>query len=205
MREVSFPHVQLSLNFKDVEDAKELVRAVKKGPKVVLEASTPLIKSEGIICVSLLREEWPDAFIIANMGFLSDIDLECEIVAEGGADGMIASHFKSIEDLKAFIRGCEKRKLLSYLDTDSPNIITMIKEVKPHAIIFRRETLNAEIVGKAKELGIRVGVREIMELEEVRAWVGRGVDIFVIGKDMVGSLDALLETVRRFERSYRKL
>ena len=195
IRRISFPHVQLSLNFKDVEDAKELVRAIKRKPKVALEASTLLIKSEGIICVSLLREEWPDAFIIANMGFLSDIDLECEVVAEGGADGMMASHFKSTEDLKAFIRGCEKRKLLPYLDIDSPNTITMIKEVKPHVIILHKETLDAKIVNKAKELGIKVGVRGIKELEEVRTWVEKGVDILVIGKDMVRSLDALLETV----------
>jgi 3-hexulose-6-phosphate synthase/6-phospho-3-hexuloisomerase len=79
------PLLQVALDFKSLEEA--LTIAEKVAPFVdILEAGTPLIKSEGIKVVQALKNAHPDKLICADLKTADAGYLEAQIAAESKAD-----------------------------------------------------------------------------------------------------------------------
>lgn len=198
-RGIKFPHLQVALDFKDIVDAKKVVRRLKGLKGIVLEAGTPLIKAEGMISISLLREEWPDVFIVADMKALDVGDFEAEIAAEGGADAAVVSGLAPIETIESFIDGCHKRGLLAYVDgINQPNILGVLKGLKerPDVVLLHRgidEEIHVgrawDLVKKVKSSGFRVGIAGGLTPEEIRVGSGLNVDVFVVGRYITKAKD----------------
>jgi bifunctional enzyme Fae/Hps len=198
-RGIKFPHLQVALDFKDIVDAKKVVKELKGLKGIVLEAGTPLIKAEGIISISLLREEWPDAFIVADMKALDVGDFEAEIAAEGGADAAVVSGLAPVETIESFILGCHRRGLLAYIDgINQPNILKVLKALKekPDVVLLHRGIDEEARVGrdwslikKVKGSGFRVGMAGGLTPEEIRVGIGLNVDVFVVGRYITKAKD----------------
>jgi 3-hexulose-6-phosphate synthase len=79
------PLLQVALDFKSLEEA--LLMAKKVAPFVdILEAGTPLIKSEGIKVVQSLKNAYPDKLVCADLKTADAGYLEAQIAAQSKAD-----------------------------------------------------------------------------------------------------------------------
>ena len=77
--------LQVALDFVRLEDALRIAEIVEDLVDI-LEAGTPLIKSEGLKSVKKLREKFPTKAILADMKTMDTGFLEVSLAAEHGAD-----------------------------------------------------------------------------------------------------------------------
>ncbi len=80
------PTLQLALDFVNLSQALRVAEEAFKGGVDILEAGTPLIKSEGLEAVRRLRAGFPDACIVADMKVMDAGRVETEAAARAGAD-----------------------------------------------------------------------------------------------------------------------
>jgi len=96
--------LQVALDFVDIEDAVKVVRSLCAEDLVdIVEAGTPLIKSVGILSVSRLRIECPDAEVMADMKTMDVGALEARIAIEAGAHMVSVLGLAANETIGEFI------------------------------------------------------------------------------------------------------
>ena len=78
--------LQVALDFVDMDRALRLAHEAVQGGADILEAGTPLIKSEGLDAVRKLRAEFPRKTIVADLKTMDAGRGEMEIAAKAGAD-----------------------------------------------------------------------------------------------------------------------
>ena len=78
--------LQVALDFVDMDRALKLAREAVAGGADILEAGTPLIKSEGLDAVRKLRAEFPGHTIVADLKTMDAGRDEMEIAAKAGAN-----------------------------------------------------------------------------------------------------------------------
>lgn len=81
-----YPVLQVALDFIEARRAIRLAREAWAGGATWIEAGTPLIKSEGLDIVRVLRKEFPRAYIIADLKTLDAGRAEFESAAKAGAN-----------------------------------------------------------------------------------------------------------------------
>ncbi len=81
----STPKLQVALDLEDIEDALNIARQV--APFIdIIEAGTPLIKSEGINAVKTLKNTYPNKIICADLKTADAGYLEVKMAAKAKAD-----------------------------------------------------------------------------------------------------------------------
>ena len=80
--------LQVALDFVELSRAMKVAEAAVAGGADILEAGTPLIKSEGLDAVRKLREMFPDRTIVADMKTADAGRIEAEAAAKAGANVM---------------------------------------------------------------------------------------------------------------------
>ena len=83
------PIIQLALDFVDMDRALKVAREAYQAGIRRIEAGTPLIKSAGLNSVRILRKEFPDACIVADMKIMDTGRMEAEIAFKSGADVVV--------------------------------------------------------------------------------------------------------------------
>jgi 3-hexulose-6-phosphate synthase/6-phospho-3-hexuloisomerase len=78
--------LQVALDFIELSRAMAVAEAAVAGGADVVEAGTPLIKSEGLDAVRQLRVAFPDKIIVADMKTMDAGRIEAEAAAKAGAD-----------------------------------------------------------------------------------------------------------------------
>ncbi len=80
------PVLQVALDLLNADRALSIAHQAVNGGADWIEAGTPLIKSEGMDVVRLLREQFPNTTIVADMKTMDTGALETEMAAKAGAD-----------------------------------------------------------------------------------------------------------------------
>jgi len=81
------PILQIALDLLELDKAISIARkAYSEEPGVIIEVGTPLIKYAGVEAIKKIRQELPDALILADMKTADVGALEVSIAAEAGAD-----------------------------------------------------------------------------------------------------------------------
>ena len=80
------PVLQLALDFVDLERAVEVCGEAVEGGVDWIEVGTPLIKSEGLNAVRVIRENFPDHKIVADMKTIDAGRVEVECAAKAGGN-----------------------------------------------------------------------------------------------------------------------
>ena len=81
--------LQVALDFIDWDRAERAAKAAVAGGATILEAGTPLIKSEGLDVVRRLRKMFPKLTIVADMKTMDAGRIETECAGKAGADVMV--------------------------------------------------------------------------------------------------------------------
>lgn len=100
--------LMVALDLMNLDRALEMAQRAVEGGVDILEAGTPLIKSEGLEAVRQLRQRFPDVPIFADMKTADTGQLECEIAAKAGASmvGILGS--ASDETIQEAVRAGRK-------------------------------------------------------------------------------------------------
>jgi 3-hexulose-6-phosphate synthase / 6-phospho-3-hexuloisomerase len=80
------PILQVALDFINLRRAVDVAKEAIDAGADWLEAGTPLIKSEGLNSIRVLRKEFPSTTIVADMKTMDAGRMETEIAAKAGAD-----------------------------------------------------------------------------------------------------------------------
>ena len=81
--------IQISLDLTSIEAALDHARKAVRAGVDWLEAGTPLILAEGLRAVELLRREFPEHPIVADLKCMDGGYLEAEMVAKAGATHVV--------------------------------------------------------------------------------------------------------------------
>ena len=120
------PMLQVALDVLTIEEALEIA---KKCPDAdILEAGTPLIKSEGLKSVAELKKHFPDKIIVADMKTMDTGYLETEMAGKAGAD--VVSILAAADDntIKEAVKAANKLK--KDICCDLINIKNPVKRAK---------------------------------------------------------------------------
>lgn len=83
------PMLQVALDLIQLDRAVQIAKEALEGGPVWLEAGTPLIKSEGMMSIRSLRQEFPETYIVADMKTVDVGFLDVEIAARAGANAVV--------------------------------------------------------------------------------------------------------------------
>lgn len=83
------PVLQVALDFANMHRALEIAKEAVNGGADWLEVGTPLIKSEGLEVVRVIKKMFPENTIVADMKTMDTGSFEVEIAAKAGADVII--------------------------------------------------------------------------------------------------------------------
>ncbi|RLG86638.1 MAG: D-arabino 3-hexulose 6-phosphate aldehyde lyase, partial [Thermoprotei archaeon] len=134
------PLLQVALDFIDISEAISIAEKVWKAGVDILEIGTPLIKAEGVRrAVTITRNRFPEAIILADMKTADVGALEVELAANSGADIVTVLGTADDEVIKSAINKAQELGVAIEID--------MIGHRDPINRIKRIKELGADIVG----------------------------------------------------------
>jgi 3-hexulose-6-phosphate synthase/6-phospho-3-hexuloisomerase len=95
-------YTQISLDVTTISEAMELAEGAVRAGIDWLEAGTPLILGEGLHCVKILRERFPNHPIIADLKTMDGAGLEAEMMLNAGATHVVVmsqAHWASVKEM----------------------------------------------------------------------------------------------------------
>lgn len=176
---VSRPLLQVALDEMNLDRAVQIAREAVEGGADWIEAGTPLIKSEGMESVRVLRKEFPKHEIVADMKTMDTGAYETEMACKAGASVVMilaASHDSTVaESVKA------ARKYGAKLSVDLIGVPDKVKRAR------ECEKLGADLIN------LHIGVDEQMVGQSPLDVVARVAKAVRIPLQVAGGLNS--ETV----------
>ncbi|MGB0653775.1 MAG: 3-hexulose-6-phosphate synthase, partial [Thermoplasmatota archaeon] len=125
------PVLQIALDEVNLERALGYAREAVAGGATWIEAGTPLIKAEGLEAVRVLKKEFPDKTIIADMKTMDTGAFEVEIAAKAGADVVGILGAASDETFEEAVKAARKYGAKVYMDLISvPDKVARAKDAE---------------------------------------------------------------------------
>jgi len=180
-----------------------------------MEAGTPLIKSEGLKSVRLLRALPGHHLVMADTKTMDVGGLEAQMAFSAGADAMSVLLAASEETIREAVRAAEDvgadvyadsmgfQDLASWVDKarrSGADVFLIHIGIDVQRALGITATQALDLVRKAKELFRGpVAVAGGIKPEDVRLVVGAGADIVIIGSAITKSQDPRSSTLRALE------
>ncbi len=115
----------------------------------IIEAGTPLIKSEGVRAVGILRKEFPEKVILADMKIMDTGALEANLAFDQGADMVTVCAAAPDETVRAVIKVAERRERIAVVDMIGIKLIVgrlrELERLNPHVIAVHKGIDQQEI------------------------------------------------------------
>ncbi|MCC6013222.1 MAG: DUF561 domain-containing protein [Candidatus Verstraetearchaeota archaeon] len=213
------PKVQVAIDERYMKDALPIAEAAYRGGADIIEAGTPLIKSEGLRVVKEFRKLCPNATIVADLKTFDTGWLETELAAENGADivtVMGATDDYTIKDAVGAARKYGLKVMVDLMNLKDPisraieveklGVDIVCLHVGISAQIREREVDQkiAIVENLVKSVNIPVAVAGGIKLEVVPLLVKAGAKIIIVGGAITKSANPE-EATRRFVTTVRKL
>ena len=186
--------LQVALDFINWDRAERAAKAAVAAGATLLEAGTPLIKSEGLDVVRRLRDLFGDVTIVADMKTMDAGRIETECAAKAGADVMVvlagasdstlrecveagkAYGIRIAADLIGIANPAERAKQLQDIGVDQIGVHAAIDEQMTGALDpFARLRLVRKAV--SVPLAIAGGIHSETVVDAVNA----GADVVIVG------------------------
>jgi 3-hexulose-6-phosphate synthase/6-phospho-3-hexuloisomerase len=208
------PVLQLALDFVNLQEALRAAREAVQGGARQLEAGTPLIKSEGLNAVRVLRREFPAATIVADMKIMDTGRIETESALKAGADIVhvlgLASDSTIAECIEAARRydGRVAVDLLGYPDAarmaERAQVVAQMGAAcvcvhTPIDLQMRGELPFDALKAVAESASIPVAVAGGINSETAADAVNAGASVVIVGGAITKAPDAREATARILE------
>jgi 3-hexulose-6-phosphate synthase/6-phospho-3-hexuloisomerase len=193
--------LQVALDLLELKRALQIARESLEGGADWIEAGTPLIKSEGMQAVRLMRDHFPDSVIVADMKVADTGSLEVEMAAKAGAnivciladadDSVIAESVRA-----ASLYGI--RIMADLINVPDPIPRALILEKMGVDIICAHVGIDQQMVGKnsldlladlAALIHIPLAVAGGIDIKSAGLAVKYGADIVIVGGWITRSAD----------------
>ena len=214
---LTYPLLQVALDVLSVEDATRISSMIPYTDRVLIEAGTPLIKSEGIKVIQSIKKARPGSFTVADLKTLDTGALEVKIAADAGAEIVSVSGLANVSTLNEAIATANKLGVLIYVDmmnVEDP-ISLLSKLVKPPDVVLLHRGIDMEFSGEEhrwdviKEIkknyrDVKIAVAGGINLQTARSALSIGADIIIVGRaitaspDIKKSVNELLEVINAF-------
>ncbi len=198
--------LQVALDFVDLSRALKAAEAAVAGGADILEAGTPLIKSEGLDSVRELRKRFPDVTVVADMKTMDTGRIEMEAAAKAGARVVTVlgvSSRSTVEECAEAARNYGLEVAVDLLGVEDPVELAReceglgVHEVGVHASIDEqmRGADPFETLRKVREaVSIRVSVAGGINSETAPAALAAGADIVIVGGAITKARDVAAAT-----------
>jgi len=187
------PILQVALDLLNAHRALNIAKDAVEGGADWLEAGTPLIKSEGMDVVRMLKQTFPDKTIVADMKTMDTGALEVEMAAKAGADVVC---ILGVSDNSTIIDAIKSaRKYGSKIMVDLIGVMDKEKRVKEMEklgvdYLCIHVGIDEQMIGKkpfdtltsiSKSTSIPVAVAGGLNSETVADAVKAGASIIIVG------------------------
>ena len=205
------PYLQVALDLDNLDAMERIINDLPENERVLIEAGTPLVKKFGVGVISKIRELRPDAFIIADLKTLDVGRVEVKMSADETADAIAISGLGTMESIMKAIHETQKQGIYSILDMMNVDnyeekLRDLPEDLKPDIVLLHR---NVDYETWIKEHGGDVGgmtawgdIEKIKEItgglvavaggvtpDKVEEATGKGADIIIAGRYIIGSKD----------------
>ncbi len=205
------PILQVALDLVELKRAVEIARLALEGGADWIEVGTPLIKSEGMEAVRVMRKEFKGSKIVADMKTIDTGALEVEMCAKSGADVVIILSLSDDSTIGEAISAARRYGCEIMVDLiNHPNPVERAKRVEELGVdyVCVHVGIDVQMTGKTpldllKEVvdavNIPVAVAGGLDAEKASACVSAGAEIVIVGSNIVKSKDvkASAETIRK--------
>jgi 3-hexulose-6-phosphate synthase/6-phospho-3-hexuloisomerase len=196
------PILQVALDFVDLERAVEVCREAVEGGVDWIEVGTPLIKSEGLNAVRVMREAFPNHKIIADMKTIDAGRTEVETAAKAGAniiDVLGASSDATIAECVDAAHNYGAEIVVDMIEVADPVRRAQAAEAAGANYIAVHTAIDVQMVGGdpfavlaevAKAVDVPVACAGGVNSETAARAVDHGAGIVIVGGAIIKSADA---------------
>jgi 3-hexulose-6-phosphate synthase / 6-phospho-3-hexuloisomerase len=198
--------LQVALDLIELNRALQIAAEAVRGGADWIEAGTPLIKSEGMQAVRMLKAQFPDHMIIADMKIADTGTLEVEMAAKAGANivCILADADDSVvaEAVRA-ARLYGVRLMADLINTPDPVPRAKQLEAMGVDIIVAHVGIDQQMMGKSSidlltsitgEVAVPVAVAGGLDAATAAQAVRHGAAMVIVGGAIVRSADVTAST-----------
>ncbi|MBP2029283.1 3-hexulose-6-phosphate synthase/6-phospho-3-hexuloisomerase [Methanohalophilus levihalophilus] len=210
------PIIQLALDILEIDRGIQIAKEALEGGIDWIEAGTPLIKSEGMNAVRLLRNEFPESTLLADMKIADTGALEVEMAAKAGADIVMILGEADDSTIADAVQSAHKygiRLMADLMNVGNP--VARAKELENLGIdiINIHYGIDQQMTGKtpvdivskiAEVVSIPVAAAGGLDAENAAQVVKAGAGIIIIGGNIIRS-DNVTEAASRIRESVDNL
>ena len=203
-------YLQVALDYTRLEDAVRLASIIPVEKWVILEAGTPLVKSEGARSISLLKSVARGRMVVADLKTMDTGGLEASIAFDSGADITTVLAAAPDETIRSAVEEARKRGKMVMADLiglpDPLSAIQRLEDLGVDIILFhigidvqQARSLTAStrkelVMRLASETGkAKIAVAGGVKPSEAGVLKDAGADIVIIGSAITRSPDPLRE------------
>ncbi|RLF89496.1 Fe-S cluster assembly protein HesB [Thermococci archaeon] len=185
--------LQVALDLTDIEQAMSIAEKAARGGAHWLEVGTPLVKTEGIRAVELMKRRFPDRKIVADLKTMDTGALEVEIAARHGADVvsiLAVADDQTIKDAVKVARRYGGKVMVDLIGVKDK--VKRAKELEKMGVdyILVHTGIDEQVQGKSpladlekviKSVKVPVAVAGGLNLETIPKVVELGATIIIVG------------------------
>ena len=195
------PTLQVALDLLELDRAIEIADEAVRGGADWIEVGTPLIKSEGMRAVRMLRERFPGHEIVADMKIADTGAIEVEMAAKSGA--AIACILADADDavITEAVRSARKygvRIMADLINVSDP--VSRSRELAALGVdyINAHVGIDQQMIGRssldllhrlAGEVKIPIAVAGGLDAETASEAVAAGASIVIVGGNIIKAAD----------------
>ncbi len=207
------PLIQIAMDFINIDDALRLIKKLEGLEVDVYEVGTPLIKSEGIRAVRIVKELANSSVVLADMKTADTGGLETRLAAKNGADAISILASANDEVIKSALNEAKSLDIDVVVDTIGRlDVLKVINEVVPLGVqiinihlaidvqLSSGKTV-ADILDVIKNVrnshkNLIISVSGGIKPQHIGGLVSSGADVIVIGSAITKAADPA-EVVRQ--------
>ncbi|MEM4519942.1 MAG: orotidine 5'-phosphate decarboxylase / HUMPS family protein [Sulfolobales archaeon] len=206
LNELGRPLIQIAMDFLSISDAVRLIRRLNGLEVDIFEVGTPLIKSEGIRAVRIVKDLVNDSAVLADMKTADTGGLETKLAAENGADAVSVLASANNEVITSALNEARALNVDVVADTigrlNASNVVSElvllgVKIVNIHLAIDVQLSSGktiADVLGTIKEIkrsysDLIISASGGVRPQHVKDLVSGGVDIIVMGSSVTKATD----------------
>lgn len=200
--------LQVALDMLELERAIEIGKESVEGGADWLEAGTPLIKSEGMNAIRMLRDAFSDVKIVADMKTMDTGAIEVEMAAKSGASVVSILAVADNAVIEEAIKSARKYGVSIMIDImNAENPVRRAKEMEEMGVDYvcvhvgidqqmrGMDTLNLlEKVSAA--INTPLAVAGGMDTEMASEAVNLGADVIIVGGNITRSANVRESTIK---------
>ena len=210
------PILQVALDLLELERALQIAHEAITGGADWIEIGTPLIKSEGMQAIRVMRQTFPDSILVADMKVADTGALEVEMAAKAGASIVCILADADDSVVAESVRAARKygiRTMADLINVLDPVSRAGQLESLGIDIICAHVGIDQQMTGKdsidlfkqlTDEVHVPIAVAGGIDADRAGEAVHLGADIIVVGGWIVRSADVTSSTKRIRESMDKK-